>query len=90
MAKQDESQVKASLKLAEELDLDGTPAVFVNGERVNGGAVPTDQLWMAIDRALRAAGEKPPPPEAPAPQTKPTATATPAPAPASGVAGSGK
>jgi protein-disulfide isomerase len=60
LAKQDESQVKASLKLAEDLNLDGTPAVIVNGEHVNGGAVPQDELWMAIDRALRAAGEQPP------------------------------
>jgi protein-disulfide isomerase len=74
MAKQDETQVKASLKVAEGLDLDGTPAVIVNGEKVNGGAVPQDELWMAIDRALRAAGEQPPPnPSLPAPADKPTA-----------------
>jgi protein-disulfide isomerase len=93
LAKQDESQVKASLKLAEDLDLDGTPAVFVNGERVNGGAVPTDQLWMAIDRALRAAGEKPPPlpaPEAPTPKATTTPATTQAPAGANGAAESGK
>jgi protein-disulfide isomerase len=93
MAKQDESQVKASMKLAEDLDLDGTPAVFVNGEKVSGGAVPTDELWAAIDRALRAAGEKPPP-EAPTaksaiPET-PDPAATPASAPSGGAAGSGK
>jgi protein-disulfide isomerase len=61
LAKQDETQVRVSLKLAEDLSLDGTPAVIVNGEHVNGGAVPQDELWMAIDRALRAAGEQPPP-----------------------------
>jgi protein-disulfide isomerase len=73
MAKQDETQIKASVKLAEDLDLDGTPAVFVNGERLNGGAVPQDQLWMAIDRALLAAGEQPPPmPPAAAPVTPAT------------------
>ena len=60
IAKQDETQVRASAKLAEDLGIDGTPAVFVNGEHVNGGAVPTDQLWLAIDRAVRAEGEQPP------------------------------
>ena len=61
MAKQDETQIRASVKLAEDLGIDGTPAVYVNGERVNGGAVPQNELWMAIDRAVRAAGEQPPP-----------------------------
>jgi protein-disulfide isomerase len=60
ITKQDETQPRASAKEAETLGIDGTPAVYVNGERVNGGAVPQDQLWIAIDRALRAAGEQPP------------------------------
>ncbi len=60
IAKQDETQVQASVKLAADLGIDGTPAVYVNGERVNGGAVPQNELWMAIDRAVRAAGEQPP------------------------------
>jgi protein-disulfide isomerase len=60
MAKQDETQIRASAKLADDLGLDGTPAVYVNGERLNGGAVPQNELWMAIDRAVRAAGEQPP------------------------------
>ena len=34
--------------------------IYVNGERVSGGVVPQDQLWMVIDRALRAEGEQPP------------------------------
>jgi protein-disulfide isomerase len=61
IAKQDETQIKASVKLAEALGIDGTPAVYVNGEKVNGGAVPVDQLWMVIDRALRSVGQEPPP-----------------------------
>ncbi len=60
LAKQDETQVRASAKEAEALGVDGTPALFVDGERVNG-AVPEDQVWKVIDRALRAAGEEPPP-----------------------------
>ena len=59
LAKQDETQVRASAKEAEALGVDGTPALFVEGERISG-AVPEDQLWKVIDRALRAAGEEPP------------------------------
>ena len=59
IAKQDDSRVKESLKEANVLGLEGAPALFVNGERING-AVPEEQVWMAIDRALRAAGEQPP------------------------------
>lgn len=60
LVKQDESQVRESMQLAEKLGIEGTPAIYVNGERVNGGAVPRDELWLVIDRALRAAGEEPP------------------------------
>ena len=71
IAKQDDSQVKESLKEASGLGLEGAPALFVNGERING-AVPEEQVWMAIDRALRAAGEQPPPmPAQPAAVPKP-------------------
>ncbi len=61
IAKQDETQIKESMNLAESLQIDGTPAIFVNGERVSGGAVPASELWMVIDRALRAEGQEPPP-----------------------------
>src|SRR6516165_1755897 len=60
IAKQDEAQVRASSKLAESLGIDGTPALFVDGERING-AVPDQQVWLVIDRALRAKGVEPPP-----------------------------
>ena len=58
--KQDETQVRASLKEAEALHIEGTPLLIVNGERVNGGAVAPEQLWLVIDRALRAVGIQPP------------------------------
>ena len=67
IAKQDETQVRASAKEAEALGIDGTPALFVDGERING-AVPEQQVWAVIDRALRAAGVEPPPPASPAAQ----------------------
>jgi len=74
IAKQDETEIDKSLKEAAALGLDGAPALFVNGERING-AVPEEQVWMAIDRALRAAGEQPPatPPAAAPPAPKPGA-----------------
>ena len=104
MSKQDEAAIQASTKEAEALGLEGTPMLFINGEKVSG-AVPQDELWAVIDRAIRAAGEQPPPmpqPPAPAPPTgapKPAATpgATGAPGaapasqqPATGAAPAGK
>lgn len=90
LAKQDQTQVLASAKEAEDLGLEGTPELYVNGERING-AVPQDQLWAAIDRALKAEGEQPPPAEAPVPASP--APASPAPAspapPAAAPTGSG-
>lgn len=70
LAKQDDSQVRASKSEAETLKIDSAPAAFVNGERVDG-AIPVEQLWMVIDRALRAAGVDPPPPVQPAAPPKP-------------------
>ncbi len=70
IAKQDETKVKESQSQAEALGIDGTPALFIEGERING-AMPEEQLWMVIDRALRAAGEQPPPPEKPEPASAP-------------------
>lgn len=66
LAKQDETQIRASAKEADALGINGTPALFVNGERIDG-AQPEELVWMVIDRALRAAGEEPPatPPAAP-------------------------
>ena len=80
MAKQDETEVNNSVKEATSLGLDGAPALFINGERVNG-AVPAEQVWMAIDRALLAAGEQPP---------VATPAAAPLPPAAAGKAGGGE
>lgn len=69
LSKQDETPVRTSAKEAEGLGVEGTPAIFVDGERVQG-AVPETELWLVIDRALRAQGIEPPPapqPAAPAP-----------------------
>ena len=55
VAKQDETQVRASSKEALSMGIEAAPYVFVNGERFDG-ALPQEQVWMVIDRALRAAG----------------------------------
>lgn len=61
LAKQDDSEVKESLRQAEALKIEGAPAVFVDGERFDG-AIPEEELWLVIDRALRAQGVEPPKP----------------------------
>jgi protein-disulfide isomerase len=80
VAKQDESGVRAELKLSESLNIDQTPTLYVNGEVIEG-ALPEDVLWRAIDRALVAEGVTPPPNPHNQP-AKPAATA-----PAQGTAG---
>ena len=59
LKKQDNGAVLASMKEADLLKIDGTPTLFVNGERISG-ALPIEQVWAAIDRALEAEGVKPP------------------------------
>jgi protein-disulfide isomerase len=78
IAKQDESAIRASMREGEKLGIDGTPQVFVDGERIAAGAQPTSAVWDSIDRALKADGITPPEraDTAPAPAAPPT---TPAP-----------
>ena len=66
LAKQDDSAVQTSLLEAASLRIESAPAVFVDGERIDGW-VPQETLWGVIDRALRAAGVAPPPPAPAAP-----------------------
>ena len=66
LARQDETAVKASVAFGDRLGVESTPSLFINGEHLIG-AVPREQLWLVIDRALREAGVEPPPAEAPAP-----------------------
>ena len=61
LKKQDNGAVLASMKEADHLNIDGAPTLFVNGERISG-ALPIEQVWAVIDRALVAEGEKPPAP----------------------------
>ncbi|MGH9590340.1 MAG: DsbA family protein [Terracidiphilus sp.] len=72
IARQDETQVRKSMAQGDALGIQGAPQLFVNGERIDG-AVPEQQVWAVIDRALVAAGETPPPMPAspPAPASAP-------------------
>ncbi len=73
LTRQDETPVRNAMKIAESLRIEGAPALFVEGERISG-ALPQDQLWMVIDRALRAAGMEPP--AVPATPAQPAQTVT--------------
>lgn len=68
---QNEDAVRASMKEAEGLGINGTPALFINGQKIDG-AVPISEVRTALDTALRDAGQ--PVPEhlasAPAPASK--------------------
>lgn len=59
LTKQDAAPIRASMQEAAALRVDGTPALFIDGERISG-AQPLPYLWAAIDRALRAKGITPP------------------------------
>jgi protein-disulfide isomerase len=79
VAKQDETPIQTSMKEAEALGVDSTPALFINGEKLEG-AVPLEYVYQMIDGALTAEGRVPPPP---ATVTVPQTTITPVPKPGS-------
>jgi protein-disulfide isomerase len=64
LALQDQSPVQASMAEASTLGIHQVPTLYVNGERIDG-ALPENQIWAVIDRALKAEGETPPSPPAP-------------------------
>jgi protein-disulfide isomerase len=63
---QNEDAVRASMKEADGLGVNGTPALFINGRKIDG-AVPIGDVRAALDAALRDAGE-PVPTHAPSAQ----------------------
>jgi protein-disulfide isomerase len=74
IVKQDDTAIKASMKLGESLGVDATPALFINGEKIEG-ALPLEYVYRMIDNALIASGQTPPPPPPAAPtQTQPQTT----------------
>ena len=73
LTKQDETAIKESIKLGEKLNLDATPTLFINGEKIEG-AEPIANVYRMIDSALIGQGQTPPPPPQAAPATAAPAT----------------
>lgn len=71
MKAQNQDAVRASMKEADELGVNGTPALFVNGQKLDG-AVPVSEVRAALDNALREAGQPVPQhlPVAPTPSSE--------------------
>ena len=70
----DQKPIEASIKEGDALGVDGTPTMFINGEKVDGAVAP-EELRLVLDRALRDAGQPVPaepasPPASPAPPAK--------------------
>ena len=62
--KQDESAIRASLKVGEDLGIEATPVLFINGEKFEG-AYPIEDVFRMVDSALVATGQTPPAPYVP-------------------------
>jgi protein-disulfide isomerase len=77
VAKQDESSVRSEMKVGDDIGLNQTPTLFINGEKLEG-ALPAELLWMVIDRALVSEGITPPPMPKPQPPAKPETSGKPA------------
>jgi len=56
---QDEKGVRASMREGDMVGVDATPTMFVNGLKLDG-AVPADDVRLALDQALKDAGVAPP------------------------------
>jgi protein-disulfide isomerase len=76
IAKQDTTAIQAEQKAAAAFDIESTPTLFINGDKIDG-ALPIDFIYSIIDNALRAEGVTPPPP-----YVAPAAPVTPANPPA--------
>jgi len=55
----DEKAVRASMHEGETVGVDATPTMFVNGQKLDG-AVPANDVRLALDQALKDAGVAPP------------------------------
>jgi protein-disulfide isomerase len=54
---QNDTAVKASLHEGEELGVDSTPTLFINGQEMSGGVAPLPRLRAALDKALKNTGQ---------------------------------
>jgi protein-disulfide isomerase len=72
VAKQDDSKIVAEMKAGDKVGVSATPTFFVSGERW-AGQLEEHQLWIMIDRALKAQGITPPTEAAPAGMPAPPA-----------------
>jgi len=68
--KQDQTTIKSSLKMGDDLGVEATPVLFINGEKLDG-AYPLEDVFRMVDGALVAAGLTPPPPYKPDPKPAP-------------------
>ncbi len=57
---QDDKVVRASMREGDSMGVEATPALFVNGQKLDG-AVPAEEVRQALDQALKEAGVAPPP-----------------------------
>lgn len=76
LAKQDTAAIEASRQLGSKLNVEATPSLFINGDKIDG-ALPLEFLFSIVDDALRAEGVAPPPPYA-APKPSVPASVSPA------------
>ncbi len=75
LKKQDDTAIRASLKVGEDLGIEATPILFINGEKLEG-AYPLADVFRMVDGALTAAGQTPPPPYVPPVPPTPPASPT--------------
>lgn len=63
---QSKTDLKASMNEAASVGVEATPAVFIDGMKLDG-AVPEEELRLALDKELKDVGVEAPPKPAPAP-----------------------
>ncbi len=56
---QDDKAVRASIREGQDIGVEATPVIFVNGQKLEG-ALPVDEIRLALDQALKDAGVAPP------------------------------
>ena len=83
LAKQDTSAIEASKQVGASLNVEATPSMFINGDKIDG-ALPIGYIFGLIDDALRAENVTPPPPyvDPAAPTAEPATNPAPAAKPA--------